>query len=204
MSIGLGDSLLTFLLSEEMLFFAGILLIGSILIIVKSKEPSLRRTCGIFICICAILYLITILALSFLFSSKPKAEPEPEPLPGITAETETESGKTGTRISGCFTAAVRDIIPDYVSDDTTPQIGVLTLYQDTPFTAYLGKELCETLEHGQSYVFSIEPINVDVSITDIHKMSLPVLLYTFSVRIMDARPAQEHELGTNSLMLTYE
>ena len=204
MSIGFGDSLLTFLLSEAMMFFAGILLIGSILIIVRSREASLRRTCGIFICICAVLYLIAILALSFLFSSKPKAEPEPAPPSGISVDIDTESDNTGTRISGCFTATVRDTIPDYVSDDTTPQIGILTLYQDAPFTAYLGKELCETLEAGQTYVFSIETINVGVSITEIHKMSLPVILYTFNVRITDTRPAQEHELGTDSLTLTYE
>lgn len=36
---------------------------------------------------------------------------------------------------------VRDIIPNYCLDDTTPTVAVLTLFQDSLFTIYVGEEM---------------------------------------------------------------
>lgn len=64
-------------------------------------------------------------------------------------------------IRGSFTAMVRDVIPDYVSDDTTPQVAVVTLFQEEPFTVYVGEENGRMLEAGQIYTFEVAETKVE-------------------------------------------
>ena len=63
------------------------------------------------------------------------------------------------QIEGAFVAKVRDILPNYVLDDTTPNTLVVTMFQDGPFfisTGSLG-DLVETVEVEKVYVFEIKP-----------------------------------------------
>lgn len=115
-----------------------------------------------------------------------------------------EQTESKTQISGSFTATVRDIIPDYVLDDTTPLMGVLTLFQDSPFTVYLGENLVSKVEIGETYVFTIETVSVEDSVDEVMSMSVPSLFYTYGLKIVDVRPAEESETGLDSLGLSFE
>lgn len=63
------------------------------------------------------------------------------------------------QIEGAFVAMVRDKIPNYVLDDTTPNTLVVTMFQEGPFLISTGSlgNLVETVEADKFYVFEIEP-----------------------------------------------
>ena len=122
--------------------------------------------------------------------------PDPQPAP---AESCT--------ISGSFTATVRDVIPDYCLDDTTPLVAVVTEFQSQPFTVYVGEELGKKLleeQNGQPLVFTVTPLTVDRSREEVQKLSTASLLREFNLQITDCRPAEDGELGLESLHLTIE
>ena len=58
------------------------------------------------------------------------------------------------QLEGSFLATVRGVIPDYVLDDSTPLIAILTTFQSGPFLALVGEEAAQ-LEVGESYIFQI-------------------------------------------------
>ena len=119
---------------------------------------------------------------------------QPEPAP--------EPKEIGTTISGEFTVAVRDVIPDYVADDFTPRVAIVTEFQSRPFAIYVGDKIASQLQKDAVYVFSIEPTEVNYSVGDTKKMGLSILSCE-GIRIKDARPAKENELGLAGLQLTY-
>lgn len=122
--------------------------------------------------------------------------PDPQPAP---AESCT--------IGGSFTATVRDVIPDYCLDDTTPLVAVVTEFQSQPFTVYVGEELGKKLleeQNGQPLVFTVTPLTVDRSREEVQKLSTASLLREFNLQITDCRPAEDGELGLESLHLTIE
>ena len=63
------------------------------------------------------------------------------------------------RIEGAFVAKVRDIIPNYVLDDATPNTLVVTMFQDGPFIIHTGSlgDLVEIVEVDKVYIFEIKP-----------------------------------------------
>lgn len=71
----------------------------------------------------------------------------------------TPDPETGTpqmlHVSGDFTATVRKLIPDYVSDPDTPRAAVVTLFQDGPFVLQLDEQICSQLQEDTTYTFII-------------------------------------------------
>ena len=68
------------------------------------------------------------------------------------------AGKTAAEnqeiyISGDFTATVRAIMPDYVSDPETPRAAVITFFQDDPVLVYMAPEMLKDLKAGETYTF---------------------------------------------------
>lgn len=63
------------------------------------------------------------------------------------------------QVEGAFRATVRGVIPDYVLDETTPQIAILTTFQSGPFLATVG-EAADQLEVGESYIFQITAADI--------------------------------------------
>jgi hypothetical protein len=63
------------------------------------------------------------------------------------------------QIEGAFVAKVRDIIPNYVLDDATPNTLVVTMFQEGPFLIHTGSlgDLVETVEVDKVYIFEIKP-----------------------------------------------
>ena len=114
----------------------------------------------------------------------------------------------GVTISGSFTAMVRDVIPDYCLDDTTPQVAVVTLFQDAPFALYVGEELGAELEVGTAYVFEIEEKTVQgispETLAALYAGDPAAAVPLFHLRVSGVRPAGEGEYGLEDSQLTFK
>ena len=86
---------------------------------------------------CLLLLLAVLLLCSCGVQDTPAPDPQPAPAESCT-------------IGGSFTATVRDVIPDYCLDDTTPLVAVVTEFQSQPFTVYVGEELGKKLLEEQN------------------------------------------------------
>lgn len=134
---------------------------------------------------CLLLLLAVLLLCSCGVQDTPAPDPQPAPAESCT-------------IGGSFTATVRDVIPDYCLDDTTPLVAVVTEFQSQPFTVYVGEELGKKLleeQNGQPLVFTVAPLTVDRSREEVQKLSTASLLREFNLQITDCRPAEDGELG---------
>ena len=111
-------------------------------------------------------------------------------------------------IKGDFTATVRALIPDYVSDGETPRMALVTLFQSTPFTLF-GVDT-DRLEAGETYVFEVEMNQCqDITREEYESGSLltPEIIlpmYHPYIRISGFRPAEEKDCGLDSVHLEYE
>ena len=128
---------------------------------------------------CLLLLLAVLLLCSCGVQDTPAPDPQPAPAESCT-------------IGGSFTATVRDVIPEF---------------QSQPFTVYVGEELGKKLleeQNGQPLVFTVTPLTVDRSREEVQKLSTASLLREFNLQITDCRPAEDGELGLESLHLTIE
>ncbi len=114
------------------------------------------------------------------------------------------------RVNGEFTATVRAFLPDYVLDDSTPLVAVLTIFQSGPFTVHMNEELISELEVGEIYRFIIEDTLIGKShqITpSIFEKGVPPveeLFCKYNIRIENFRKPHENELGLESVNLYWE
>ena len=112
------------------------------------------------------------------------------------------------KVTGEFTATVRELIPDYVTDYETPRMAVATLFQSTPFTIYTG-ELTKHLEAGETYVFEVEMSRYDIITRQEYESGTflnPEVAFSMypSLYISNFRPAEESDWGLDSVHLAYE
>ena len=112
------------------------------------------------------------------------------------------------RVRGSFTATVRALIPDYVSDGETPRMALVTLFQSTPFTLF-GVDT-DRLETGETYVFEVEMDrfqNITREEYESGSLLTPEIIlpmYHPYIRISGFRPAEERDCGLDSVHLEYE
>lgn len=110
-------------------------------------------------------------------------------------------------ISGDFTVTVRALIPDYTGDDFTPRVAVVTLFQDTPFTVYVGEEFADALEVGKHYVFEIKEQEIGKIKKEDFEINNPepkVMLPTYHLQVVSIREAKTDEIGLESNHLQFE
>lgn len=110
------------------------------------------------------------------------------------------------KISGYFAVIVREIIPDYCLDDVTPTVAVVTLFQQEPFTVYVGEEIASQLEIGKQYIFNIREKNIgEITKEEFEKPYIePVIaLNKYNLIIDSVRLADEGEWGLDSVFLEY-
>jgi len=111
------------------------------------------------------------------------------------------------KLSGTFTATVRALVPDYVSDNTTPMMAVVTLFQSTPFTIYTG-DLTEQLEPGETYVFELKAETLKMTAEEYAYMSNEAFLEEaaakYGPRFSGFRKAAESDCGLDSVHLVFE
>lgn len=107
-------------------------------------------------------------------------------------------------ISGTFAATVRNLIPDYVSDERL-NMGVVTLFQCPPFLMYTG-EFTDQLEIGKNYIFEIEPKTVEVTAEE-YEINFPdpeIVMQKYHLILAGVRESLESERGLDSVHLMYE
>lgn len=114
-----------------------------------------------------------------------------------TSKDNIEEKMLNACLTGNFTVTVRELLPDYVFDNTTICCAVVTYFQDGPFIMYIGEKASE-LEVGEQYTVTIEnqPIG-EVSPNDIGKeiSYIEAQVNYQRVNIASFRKATENELG---------
>lgn len=60
------------------------------------------------------------------------------------------------KVSGSFTATVRELMPDYMLGLDIPKYAVITLFQDGPIMIPLDEEICRELKVGETYTFIVD------------------------------------------------
>ena len=126
----------------------------------------------------------------------------------LQKQQEKSPGTVTVKVTGEFTATVRSLIPDYETDDETPYMAVVTLFQSTPFTIYTG-ELTKHLEAGETYVFEVEMSRYDIITRQEYESGTllnPEVAFSMypSLYISNFRPAEESDWGLDSVHLAYE
>lgn len=109
-------------------------------------------------------------------------------------------------ISGSFTATVRYLVPDYVYDDKTPHVALVTLFQSTPFALYVGG-LAEQLEPGGTYVFEIKPAEGVEITAEEYERGVPSpeeAIPRYGLRVSGFREAEESDYGLEASHLVFE
>ena len=110
--------------------------------------------------------------------------------------------KIPATISGSFTATVQFLIPDYVLDDITPSVAVVTSFQSHPFTVYLGKDLASQVKVGESYKFEIEEKNVSLTQEQFQTASTApeVVIPLYNLQVISAVEVKENGVDTEGLV----
>ena len=114
--------------------------------------------------------------------------------------TQTPQERTMT---GYFVATVRGVIPDYVLDDKTPSVAVVTLFQDIPFAVRLGPDIAARVRVGETYCFFIEDRTVDLTgYPDPDVLLDPATaLRLAGIRVAEVQPAEEGDGGLDCCQL---
>lgn len=119
----------------------------------------------------------------------------------------TDSGTeemVSARLEGSFTVTVREVLPNYVLDDTTMFCAVVTYFQAPPFILEVGERASE-LEIGKAYTFTIKETHIGlVPASEVGReiSYLEATVKYSSVEIEDFREATEGEGGISGPEIT--
>ncbi|MBP0966134.1 MAG: hypothetical protein J5722_00735 [Oscillospiraceae bacterium] len=106
-------------------------------------------------------------------------------------------------VSGNFTATVRKLIPDYVTDPDTPRAAVVTLFQDGPFVIKLDEELCAKLQEDKTFTFIIGEQDAELCQWEYTNGGFvkDIALKEQKIKITDVREATEDEYGMDGMRI---
>lgn len=122
-------------------------------------------------------------------------------------DTEKPVKTVHAKLTGSFTVTVRELIPDYCLDDITPNVAVVTCFQDVPFTVWLGEEMTSQLIVGEQYVFEIEETDIGELLQETFELNQPspeAVIPMYQIRIANIREDNGDEWGLESNRLQYE
>ena len=102
---------------------------------------------------------------------------------------EVSDTRTYARFSGCFTATVEELLPDYY------------FFQDRPFLLRFQDDLTDKLTEGETYVFEIDTFEIEIPEGT---QSVDISDYMYSIVVTSYRPAEENEKGLSELQATIE
>lgn len=115
------------------------------------------------------------------------------------------SSELTVNVTGSFTATVRKLIPDYVSEPGNTA-AVVTLFQSGPFVLKLSAEMCEQLEEGQTYTFIVKEEETALPSyllwTNDNSISWDALILR-KISVSDVRTAEDDEYGMNCWRVKY-
>lgn len=106
-------------------------------------------------------------------------------------------------VSGSFTATVRKLIPDYVSDPDTPRAAVVTLFQDGPFVLKLDEQLCTKLQEDKTFTFIVGEQDAELNLWDYSNGGFvqEIALKEHKITVTDVREATEDEYGIDGMRI---
>ncbi len=107
-------------------------------------------------------------------------------------------------VAGTFTATVRSLIPNYVLDDKTPMMAVVTTFQSTPFILYT-RDQTNALTVGKTYVFTVESAQAEISKAEYEKgVPNPATANAgYGLNVLSVKPAGEEDVGLDSVHLKF-
>jgi len=110
-------------------------------------------------------------------------------------------------VSGSFTAAVRAVLPDYQTDDTTLRAAVIQLNNDEMFVMKIAPEVCRLLTANETYTFLVDEQTVTVPdrklLLEDNKLSADILKQQY-IAVGSVRAPRNDESGVHSTRLTYK
>lgn len=113
---------------------------------------------------------------------------------------EVSDTRTYARFSGCFTATVEELLPDYYALPGKT-IAVVHFFQDRPFLLRFQDDLTDKLTEGETYVFEIDTFEVEIPEGT---QSVDISDYMYSIVVTSYRPAEDNEKGLSELQATIE
>ena len=120
---------------------------------------------------------------------------------------QTASAKRTVKVSGSFTVTVRALIPDYITDSTTPRAAVVTLYQGEPVVLRLNDTICSRLTAGKNYTFTVngeKSVTMDASLLNADGSVSRDALAKRSFHLNYFSEATEEEFGANCWRVKYQ
>lgn len=107
-----------------------------------------------------------------------------------------ENDAIGTAtFSGCFTATVEKLTPDYnVMPGNT--LALVHFFQSMPFLLHFQEDMTGQLIEGETYVFDFEPFTVNYPMDE----SLWIENYMYQIHVTSFRVAAENERGMESFV----
>jgi len=138
---------------------------------------------------------------NFLLAEKEALQSEYDAIRAERDALLSKNEKNPVTISGSFTATVQLLIPDYVLDDVTPTVAVVTGFQSHPFAIYLGKDLASQIEAGRSYKFEIEEKNISLTKDELDAAPTApeVALSLYNLKVISVVEANENGVDTEGL-----
>lgn len=108
-------------------------------------------------------------------------------------------------VSGSFTATVRELIPDYVTDSQTPRAAVVTFFQDGPFVLKLDEAICKELETGETYTFTVDAQEAVLlqDMLDDEGLVSPDTVLVGKISVTGFHKAEEEESGLSGWNVYY-
>ena len=123
-------------------------------------------------------------------------------------KTKNEHETVKVRISGSFSGYVNEVIPSYIGGDETPCTAVISFYQSAPYALYLG-DLAQQVEVGQTYVFEVEPKEVEMCRANYEDgrfkdPNVAIELYVLDIASFRPPENEDEELGVLADEFTFE
>ena len=117
----------------------------------------------------------------------------------------SKSKKSVVTISGSFTATVQLLIPDYVLDNVTPTVAIVTGFQSPPFALNLGKELIAQVEVGKCYKFEVYDKEVMLTQEQFENVPLSpeVIIPLYNLKIASIVEVDKNGVDTEELSFRY-
>lgn len=128
---------------------------------------------------------------------------EPEQQQAAPEDPDAYAKTVACTVSGSFTATVRKLIPDYVTDPDTPRAAVVTLFQDGPFVINLDETLCAKLQEDKTYTFIIGEQDAELHQWEYTNGGFvnETALKEQVIRITDVREATDDEYGLEGMRI---
>ena len=128
---------------------------------------------------------------------------EPEQQQAAPADPDAYAQPVACTVSGSFTATVRKLIPDYVTDPDTPRAAVVTLFQEGPFVITLDEELCAKLQEDKTFTFIIGEQDAELHQWEYSNGGFvnETALKEHDIRITDVREATDEEYGLEGMRI---